>query len=132
MNIRDRHGLYREIARVLRSGSILGIYDVMAGERQGLILPVPWAETAATSHLISPAETARILGEAGFAIEEVQDRTEFAIEFFRAKPRPAEKGPAPLGLHLLTGPNSRRKFENVLRNAERGYIAPTVIIARRL
>jgi MPBQ/MSBQ methyltransferase len=131
MNIEDRHGFYREVARVLERGAVFAVYDVMAGERKGLIYPVPWAETAATSYLASPAETAALLGEAGFDVEEVEDRTEFAIDFFRTRLASAADGPPPLGLHLLTGANSRPKFENMLKNAEAGHVAPTVIIARR-
>ena len=51
MNIADRDGLYGEIARVMKPGAALCIYDLMKQGDEALVYPVPWAETAATSHL---------------------------------------------------------------------------------
>jgi SAM-dependent methyltransferase len=48
MNIADRGGLYREVARVLKPGAVFCIYDVMKGHSAGLKFPVPWAESPAT------------------------------------------------------------------------------------
>lgn len=133
MNIKDRPALYREIARVLKPGAALCIYDVLKGARGDVLFPVPWAETAATSHLTTIDEMRRLLADAGFEIEDVEERTQFAIEFFRQRlgADPAAP-PPPLGLHLLTGANSRAKFENYLRGVEAGAIAPTMIVARRV
>lgn len=130
MNIKDRDGLYREVARVLKRGAAFCIYDVMKGENEDLVYPVPWAETAATSHLTTPEEMVVLLEQAGFAVEEVEDRTGFGIAFFRER-LAAGGGPAPLGLHLLMGGNARAKFENMLENLERGAIAPVVMVARK-
>jgi len=131
MNIKDRAGLYREIARVLKPGATFCVYDVMKGEKDGLIYPLPWAETAATSHLTTPMETLALLADARFEVVESEDRTDFAIAFFRERLAAATAGPPPLGLHLLMGANAREKFVNMLANLERGTIAPVVMIARR-
>jgi ubiquinone/menaquinone biosynthesis C-methylase UbiE len=66
MNIKDRDRLYREVARVLKAGARFCVYDVMKGPNPGLDFPVPWAESAETSHLTTPAETERLLEQAGF------------------------------------------------------------------
>ncbi len=131
MNIRDRPALYREIARVLRSGATLCLYDVMTGSNEGLAFPVPWAEVAAQSHLTSPEEMRELLSAAGFEVSDVEDRSGFAIEFFR-KRLASNAPPPPLGLHLLTGENSRAKFENYLRGLEKKAVAPTIMIAHRI
>jgi MPBQ/MSBQ methyltransferase len=130
MNIQDRDGLYREVARVLKPGAPFCIYDVMKGETDGLLYPVPWAETAETSHLVTPAEMQALLGRAGFTVEQVEDRRDFAITFFRERLAPTPGGAPPSALSLLTS-NPRVKSENLLANVEQGRISPVVMIARR-
>jgi ubiquinone/menaquinone biosynthesis C-methylase UbiE len=136
MNIKDRAGLYREIARVLRAGAVFCVYDVMKGNANGtadaLAFPVPWAETPATSFLTTPQEMQALLVDAGFDVEEVEDRTAIAVDFFRKSLAAAPgAGVPPLGLHILMGPRAREKFHNMLANVESGAIAPTLMIARR-
>ena len=46
MNIEDKEKLAEEVARVLRSGAVFGIYDVMRTGPGDLAFPVPWATTA--------------------------------------------------------------------------------------
>ena len=129
MNIKDRAGLYREVARVLKPGASFCIYDVMKGDREGLQYPVPWAQTPATSHLTTPLEMHALLAAAGFEVTETEDRTSFGISFFRER---LAAGPPALGTHLLTGSNTREKSKNMLSALEAGAIAPVVMIARRL
>jgi SAM-dependent methyltransferase len=131
MNIKDREGLYREVARVLKPGAVFCVYDVMKGEKDGLKFPVPWAESPATSHLTTPQEMLALLDGAGFAVREVEDRTEFALDFLRQSLANATAGPPPLGLHVVMGAGAREKLRNLLANIESGAIAPTLMIARR-
>jgi SAM-dependent methyltransferase len=131
MNIKDRPGLYHEVARVLKPGAMFCSYDVMKGRSDGLTYPVPWAETPATSHLTTPQEMQALLREAGFEVTEVEDRTAFAIDFFRQSLANSAAGAPPLGLHIVMGATARQKFQNMLANVESGAIAPTVMIARR-
>lgn len=131
MNIKDREGLYREIARVLKLGAEFCIYDVMKGENEGLIYPVPWAETEQTSHVTSPDEMLALLDAAGFDVVDTQDRTEFGIAFFKERLAAVAEGQPAVGLHLLMGRTSKPKFENVLRNLEAGHVAPVLMLARR-
>src|SRR5262245_17836236 len=129
MNIKDRAGLYREVARVLKSGAQFCVYDVMKGDNDGLNYPVPWAQTPATSHLTTPLEMRALLGEAGFEVSDTEDRTAAGIAFFRermAAPTPA------LGVHILTGTTSHEKSQNMLAGLESGSIAPVIMIARRV
>ena len=130
MNIKERAGLYREIARVLKRGAVLCIYDVMQGPNEGLTFPVPWAETPASSHLTTPMEMRALLADAGFSVEEIEDRTESGVAFFRE--RVAAGGPpSPLGLHVLMGKTAPQKFQNMLQGLEQAFIAPVAMIARR-
>jgi ubiquinone/menaquinone biosynthesis C-methylase UbiE len=129
MNIEDRAGFYREVARVLKPGAVFCLYDVMKGDKDGLRFPVPWAETPATSHLATPQETQALLGGAGFQVAEVEDRTAFAIALSRK--RRGTSGTPPLGLHIVMGKTARQKVQNMLANLESGAIAPVLMVARR-
>ena len=57
MNIADKSGLYREIARVVRPGGRFAFFDVLAGPNQPIHFPVPWASDPSFSFLLSPNET---------------------------------------------------------------------------
>ena len=56
MNIEDKAKLCSEVHRVLRPGSLFGIYDVMKAGAGELSYPVPWATTAASSFVVDPAQ----------------------------------------------------------------------------
>jgi SAM-dependent methyltransferase len=131
MNIKDRPTLYAEAARVLKPGARFCVYDVMRGKTGAVRYPAPWADAADTSHLTSPDEMAKLLEQAGFSLEETEDRTAAGIAFFRQRLAPTPEGPPPLGTHLLIGPTAKERFENVLRGMEEGAIAPVVMIARK-
>jgi hypothetical protein len=131
MNIPDRAGLYREIARVLRPGATFCIYDVMKTGPGDIVYPVPWSETAETSHVASPEETEGYLRQAGFEVVETENRHDFAVQFFRRRLAGGDsEGPPPLGIHLMMDETWREKFRNMLENIEAGWIAPVQMIAR--
>jgi ubiquinone/menaquinone biosynthesis C-methylase UbiE len=133
MNIEDRGGFYAELARVLRTGAPLCVFDVMKGAADGMVFPVPWAETSATSFLKSRDETTGLLEASGFRIVAETNFHEFALQFFRDAVARASEGnaPPPLGLHLLTGPNSSEKFSNYLKGLEAHQIEPIMLLAER-
>ena len=134
MNIADRERFYGELARVLRPDAPLCVFDVMKGPAPGIVFPVPWAETPATSFVKSPEETRSLLSGAGFRVDEEKSEREFAIQFFGEILARAAKadGPPPLGLHLLMGRNAPEKFANYFRALESGQINPVIMVARRL
>jgi hypothetical protein len=103
----------------------------MKGDTDTLRYPVPWAETPETSHLTTPSEMQMLLRAAGFEVSEVEDRTQFALDFFRQSLAASAAGAPPLGLHIMMGASTREKFRNMLANVESGAIAPTLMIARR-
>lgn len=131
MNIADRAGLYAETARVMKPGATLCIYDVMKKSVADLTFPLPWASTAKTSFLVTPDDTADLLRAAGFEVTEVEDRTDFAIEFFHQSMAAQKNGPVPLSIQLLMGEAAKVKFGNVLTNIEHGHIAPVLMLATR-
>ena len=133
MNIEHKAKLCSEIRRVLRPGALFGIYDVMKAGGDELSYPVPWATTAASSFMASPAQYRSALQAAGFEIIAELDRREFAMAFFdqlRAKTM-AAGGPPPLGLHVLMGRNAPDKIQNMIQNIAKGRITPVEMIARK-
>jgi SAM-dependent methyltransferase len=133
MNIEDKEKLAGEVARVLRPGSVFGIYDVMRTGPGALAFPVPWATTADLSAVADGDRYKSALQKAEFNIITGRNRRDFALAFFadlRAKTA-ATGGPPPLGLHVLMSKNTPEKVHNMIDNISRGRIAPVELIARK-
>ena len=133
MNIDDKEALAKEVARVLRPGSLFGVYDVMQTGPGELAFPLPWAAHPDTSAVATPDRYKAALGAAGFEIVAERNRRDFALAFFaelRARTA-AASGPPPLGLHLLTGTSTLEKVANMVENISKGRIAPVELIARK-
>jgi len=133
MNVADRASFYGEMARVVKPGGVVCLYDVMKGPTEGMSYPVPWAETEKTSFLKSEDETCSLLEGAGFRVEQRRSMREFALQFFAEAFRKAEAagGPPPLGLHLLTGAGSKQKFANIVAAYKLHQLDPIAIVATR-
>lgn len=131
MNIADRRALYREIARVLKPGATLCLFNVMKKSNEPLAFPVPWASSKETSYLSTVDEMHTFLEDAGLTIREIEDRTDFALDYFHKTMAAATSGPPPLGIHLVMGESAAVKLENVVSNLKNGRIAPVLMIATR-
>ena len=131
MNIDDKLSLFTEIYRVLKPGAVFGIYDIMRQRDGELTYPVPWATDSNTSKLSTPYTYMQTLEQAGFAITQENNGREFSLDFFKQLRIKAEinRGPPPLGLHLLMQESSANKVENMLENIKNELIAPVEIIA---
>ena len=124
MNIRDKKGLYEEVARVLRPGGVFGVYDIMAGENVAdLQFPVPWAETQDTSFLVSPPAVETLLTQAGFEIAETENRSDFG---WAALEKLLEHG-----AERVRDEDFKPKARNLLANIENGFCAPWQMIAHK-
>ena len=133
MNIADRATKYREAWRVLQPGGIFVIYDVLKGPEPGMRFPVPWADTADTSFLVTAENLRLLLETTGFAIQEEEDRTPTVLKHHRARMAELSAGapPPPLGLHLLQGSTAKVKSQNMIEMAEAGQISLGLVIARK-
>ncbi len=133
MNIADKQGLMREVARVLRPGGLFGIYDVMRAGEGDLAFPVPWATTPETSALDTPATYRAAFEAAGFKVIHECGRHDFAVEHFDklAARMKAAGGPPPLGQHLLMGKLRPEMVKNMIANVNGGIIEPVEMIGVR-
>ena len=132
MNILDRDALYREVYRVMKPDALLCIYDVMKKGDEPISFPVPWAETSKSSRLVKAEEMPSLLENAGFEVCKVEDRSEFAFDYFKRRLAAVNNGPSSLGPHVIMGTTAREKFQNINRNMESGRIAPVMVLARRI
>jgi len=122
-----------EVSRVLRSNALFGIYDIMRVGDGELTYPVPWATTAESSAVASPAQYREALQAAGLSVIAERNRRDFAVAFYdqlRARTA-AAGGPPPLGIHILMGRSTPDKVQNMIQNVSNGRLAPVELIARK-
>ena len=123
MNIAEKEQLYQQIHRVTRPGGRFVFHDILAGEEQPLLFPVPWSRTPDTSALIAPVALRQLLERLGFSIQAWVDKTQETLEWFKAyRAKVAQDGPPPLHVGTLLGPEFNEMSGNVVRNLKEGRI----------
>ena len=130
MNIADKPRLFAEARRVLRPGATFALYEVMRAADGPLPLPLPWAETEATSFVETPATYRSLLAAAGFRLTGERDRTAFVREQGqRMRAKIAAEGPPKLGLHVIIGPTASDRMGRLFSSLEQGLLAPIEMVA---
>jgi sarcosine/dimethylglycine N-methyltransferase len=119
MNVSDRSRLYREIRRVLKSGGMFAIFDVVLNSGDPHY-PVPWARTPATSFLLTAAATRAAIEPAGFRTLAWHDDTE-AAKAWIAQLRASGPPPSP-NLSVVMGPDFAQLAANLGRNLMEGRL----------
>ncbi len=120
MNVRDRDKLYREFRRVLEPGGRFAFYDPIAADgAEAPFYPVPWAQTADTSTLLTKDETIAALARASFAVRTWDDVTVEAGEWLRAQSAPAQPTLSP---GTIVGPRMPDMIANFGRNMREGRL----------
>ena len=75
MNIANKEGLAREVARVLKPGGRFSCNEIARGSGEAPVFPLPWASDASTSFLATPAEMCAALEAGGLSVLEQIDVT---------------------------------------------------------
>ncbi|MDA7430513.1 methyltransferase domain-containing protein [Primorskyibacter aestuariivivens] len=116
MNIEHKHKMYAEARRVLKSGGIFAVFDILQGEGGHMLYPAPWASDASMSHLVTPDDMRALLEEAGFRILHERDSTTESFHWLEARANKAgPANPLPVTTALLFGGQSRDMTKNQLR-----------------
>lgn len=133
MNIEDKAGLYREMARVVRVGGRLAFFDVLAGPNQPIHFPVPWASDSSFNFLLTPEETRRLIAESGFRELVWMTGEELDAELDRADPEADTPSSHPLlNPGLLNGSDGPQMGANVARNSVEGRILAALGVYERI
>jgi ubiquinone/menaquinone biosynthesis C-methylase UbiE len=130
MNIADKAALFREVRRVLRPGGRFAVYDVMRKREGELPMPMPWADSLATSFVETPATYRALLEAAGFRVTGERDWTSFVLEVAaERRARLATEGIPVVGLQLIMGPAGIEKLRSVADCVASGLLGPIEIRA---
>ncbi|MDA9981701.1 class I SAM-dependent methyltransferase [Gammaproteobacteria bacterium] len=116
MNIPAKDKMYAEAKRVIKSGGVFAVYDVLKGEGGDVLFPVPWAREPSISHLVTRDEMEALLTQAGLEILQINDSTEESHGWFEAMAaRMVESGPPPVTFQTFMGDD----FPEMVRNQDR-------------
>ena len=129
MNIADKAGVFREVARVLKPGARFTIYDIMRTSDGTPTFPVPWAQTSETSFVASVDDYRKGLQAAGFRIDHQRDRRQFALDFMQRMMAQSASGPPALGIHVLMGEQAPLMLKNVYLAIASGVLSPVELVA---
>jgi SAM-dependent methyltransferase len=133
MNIADKAALYAEAHRLLRPGGRFVVYDVVQGEGGEVRYPVPWANDATTSFLVTPDELRSLLTAAGFDIVTDVDSSDESLAWFQqVRARIERDGPPPVTFAAFLGDAFGQMAANQVTNlAERRIRTVMVTCVRR-
>ena len=107
----------KNVRRVIKTGGIFTVYDVLQGEGGAIKYPVPWAREPSISFVATPLEMEKLLSEAGFKILDVQDSTEESQFWFEARSkRMSESGPTLLTAQIFLGDDHPAMVKNQVQN----------------
>jgi len=127
MNIENKAALFKELARVVRPGGAIAVYDIMRMSDGDLSFPVPWSAVPSTSHLATPSDYLESMTSAGLTPSAPIDRRVLVRQAFDA----ANAHPPPANLSHLMGADWPTMLQNLQAALAAGVLAPVQIIAGR-
>ena len=133
MNIADKAGFYKEIHRVLRPGAWLVLVEVAQGPNGSLDYPTPWAQTAASSFLVTPSETCEGLEANGFTDLKLRDTAKESLAFGARSRAMVERGEKPphRAVQLIHGDLAAEAIANSSRGIAEARTIPIEVFCRK-
>ena len=131
MNIADRGALYAEAFRVLKTGGLFGMFDVISAGGEPLIYPTPWASRADMSHLLNEQQTREVLAGRGFIELSWLDQTQEGIAMLTDQLKQQQSGRT-LNLSIVMGERFDVMAKNFLLNLSEGRARLVQIIQKRV
>jgi SAM-dependent methyltransferase len=132
MNVADRAAFFAEAFRVIKPGGFFALSEHGIGPKGDAIYPLPWADEAATSFLITRAETEALLSEAGFELIMTVDTGSKYVDGYRNMLAKIEvDGPPILGLHVVGGDDIAVRAANSTRSIEEGRTFPIEVVCMK-
>ncbi len=131
-NIDEKARVAEEIHRVLREGGRYALFEVAAGTGGELHYPVPWADQATQSFLLTPTEMRELLARAGFAEVAWQEglSTQSSIQQAASEGHGMTSGAPGLTLELLM-PDFQARMTSLARNVQEERITLIQAVVRR-
>ncbi len=132
MNISDKVGLIREIARVLKSGGRFSCAELAQGVGGAPEFPVPWASDPSYSFLATPAEMRSSIEQGGLRILEQLDFTEANRAYVRENQARAARGEPPVQDNRVTmGDDFVVRVRNAGKATVEGKLVEQIVIAEK-
>lgn len=133
MNIEDKTGLAREIARVLKPGGKFSCSEIELGPTGDPIFPLPWAIEPSSSFLVTPEQMKAVLESGGLQVVQQIDLNELNLAFMREMKARAERGDPPLQAnHIVMGDEFPSRLQNAAKCAVEGRTVEQLIIAEKV
>lgn len=137
MNIADKTALYSEIHRVLKPGGRLAMHEVLAGNGEPVVYPLPWALTADVSFVPPASEVRALIADAGFRELAWEDETQKVLAFMapmQGGPPAQEGAPSqqPPGQTILFGPAFVERIRNFGSNLRSGALVVVQALFERV
>lgn len=124
MNISDKEGLTKEVARVLKPGGQFSCIEVAQGPAGPPDFPVPWAMTAEASFLATPEEMRGAVERAGLHIVQQIDITASTLGYAKAVAERVARGEAVPVVHgFVMGDH----FPIRVRNSSIGFMERKIL-----
>ncbi len=125
MNIADKRTLFAELARVVRPGGQVLVYDIMRVADGDLTLPLPWASSDGHQHLAAPTDYIEAMSSAELEPGVPVDRRDVVMDAIGR----AASAPPPVDLSHLMGPDFATMFANLRAAMLAGVVLPMQIVA---
>jgi len=135
MNIEDKGALAKSIAKTLKPGGKVMVFDILKTGDGVIPYPMPWSGDDGKESFVSTVDEYKaVFTGAGLTVEYEEKREEFAVGFFEKafsmmkKVQEETGAPPPLGLHLYMGPSAPVKLKNAQTAILEKNLCPYVLI----